>query len=95
MLRAGRMRVVPSLLVACLLAAAPRAQAAPLDAVVFPSAPLDADGERAHLLRLYVVAGDALVAGRADGARAARARSWARRCPPPTAAWRCATARRG
>ena len=64
MLRAGRMRVVPSLLVGCLVASALRAQAAPpIDAVVLPSAPLTADGERAHRLRLYVVAGDALASG--------------------------------
>ena len=63
MLRAGRMRVVPSLLVGCVVAVALRASAAPLDAVIFPSAPLEADGERAHLLRLYVVAGDALASG--------------------------------
>jgi hypothetical protein len=31
--------------------------------VVFPAAPLAADGTRAHLLRLYVVDGDRLVAG--------------------------------
>ena len=64
MLRAGRMRVVPSLLVGCLVASAANAVlAAPLDAVLLPSAPLAADGERAHLLRLYVLAGDTLAAG--------------------------------
>ena len=58
------MRVVPSLLVGWLVAsAAPVALAAPLDAVLLPAAPLAADGERAHLLRLYVLAGDALAAG--------------------------------
>src|SRR5947209_19977606 len=64
MLRAGRMRVVPSLLVGCMVASALRAWAAPpIDAVLLPSAPLAADGERTHLLRLYVVAGDALATG--------------------------------
>lgn len=57
------MRVVPSLVVACVVAVALRAAAAPIDAVVLPSAPLDADGERAHLLRLYVTSGDALASG--------------------------------
>ncbi|HEX9102435.1 MAG TPA: Ig-like domain-containing protein, partial [Polyangia bacterium] len=58
------MRVVPSLLVGCMVAsAASVAFAAPLDAVLMPAAPLAADGERAHLLRLYVLAGDALAAG--------------------------------
>ena len=72
MLRAGRMRViVPSLLVGCIATAAVRASAAPLDVVVLPAAPLAADGERAQLLRLYVAAGDALVAG-VPSVRAAR-----------------------
>jgi hypothetical protein len=51
---------VPSLIVLGLLAAGLRAQAAPLDAVLLPAAPLAADGERTHLLRLYVVERDAL-----------------------------------
>jgi hypothetical protein len=57
------MRVVPSLVLGCMFAAAPRASAAPLDVVVVPAASLAADGERAHLMRLYVVAGDALASG--------------------------------
>ncbi len=57
------MRVVPSLVLGCVVAVALRVSAAPLDAVIFPSAPLEADGERAHLLRLYVIAGEALATG--------------------------------
>src|SRR5437899_1109829 len=63
MLGGGRMRVVPSLVLGCMIAAALRASAAPLDVVVVPAAPLAADGERAHLVRLYVLAGDALASG--------------------------------
>ncbi|MGZ3438126.1 MAG: hypothetical protein ACXVDD_01335 [Polyangia bacterium] len=57
------MRVVPSLVLGCMFAAAPSASAAPLDVVVVPAAPLAADGERAHLMRLYLLAGDALAPG--------------------------------
>ena len=57
------MRVVPSLVLGCVVAVALRAAAAPIDVVVLPSAPLDADGERAHLLRVYVLAGNALATG--------------------------------
>src|SRR5690242_9842274 len=71
MLRAGRMRAVPSLIVLGMIAAAVRAQAAPLDAVVLPSGPLAADGERAHLLRLFVVDKQALATG-VPSVRAAR-----------------------
>jgi hypothetical protein len=63
MLGGGRMRVVPSLVLGCMIAAALRASAAPLDVVVVPAAPLAADGERAHLVRLYVLSGDALASG--------------------------------
>jgi hypothetical protein len=38
----------------------PRAQAAPLEAIVLPPGPLVADGERVHTLELYLVDGDAL-----------------------------------
>ena len=51
------------MVLACLVAAASRAGAAPLDVVLFPAAPLRADGERAHLIRLYLLAADALVTG--------------------------------
>jgi hypothetical protein len=57
------MRVVPSLVLGCVVAVALRVEAAPLDAVLMPAAPLAADGERAHLLRLYLLAGDALAPG--------------------------------
>jgi hypothetical protein len=63
MLPGGRMRVVPSLLLGCMIAASARAAGAPLDVVVLPGAPLSADGQRDHLLRLYVVTDDALVPG--------------------------------
>src|SRR5260370_29712426 len=57
------MRVVAAMVHLCVVALGLRAQAAPLDAVLLPSAPLAADGERAHLLRLYLVEHDALLPG--------------------------------
>lgn len=65
------MRLVAAALCTCVVAAAGSVAAAPPDAVLLPAAPLAADGERAHLLRLYVVDRDALVAG-VPSVRAAR-----------------------
>ena len=57
------MRLVRTIVLSCVVAAALPARAAPLDAVLLPSAPLIADGERVHLLRLYVFGEGALAAG--------------------------------
>ncbi len=57
------MRLLRSIVLMCVVVVAQVAQAAPLDVVLFPAAPLAADGEKTHELRLYVVAGDALAPG--------------------------------
>jgi hypothetical protein len=57
------MRPLRWIVLMCMVVTAQAAWAAPADVVLFPAAPLAADGERTHELRLYVVAGDALAAG--------------------------------
>lgn len=57
------MRPLRWIVLMCVVVASSEALAAPADVVLFPAAPLVADGERTHELRLYVVAGDALAPG--------------------------------
>jgi hypothetical protein len=58
------MRLVGTIVLGCVIAAASAAPATgPLDVVVFPAAPLQADGERLHTLRLYLLDADTVAPG--------------------------------